>query len=407
MRSRSLVFARIATLALLTGCVPLPHVNPAIPAALRPHGATAGTLGAIFRYAGSSVTSGAAGTQRSAIAQTVTVSATPYPYGPAAGAADFHGVEIDRSGSGTTVWTSDDWRGPGAPNRGTVPWQSYGSRIGDGAGDTFLYRYPAPLVLDQAPERNGASWSNPATLLYREQDADGTAATAAYAPNGAYSENVQYPASACGYASACRLSIATSAAGAARYSGSVLLASGIDSIALSAPRAGEVTVVYTYTGGYQQSEAVPQWFPSGVALYAESDSIRTGVVFPPACAVPAAFGSAGNAVLRSISQVDPAAGTLSGEVTQTYTSAAYGTVCAVYSSTVQHYYDVANAVYSSVPIATDTVAETLTLRSAKLAGVHELDRRLQALAVVRDATRKQAALRTWRHFAGAGRRAAE
>jgi hypothetical protein len=333
-------------------------------------------IGDVFRYAGSMTTSSGGVPLRAAVSQTVTVTATPYPYAPQIGAVDFHSVETDNSGGTPSVWTSDAWRGWGAASGGTTPYVLYGSRANDAAGDTYLDRYPTPQTLDQQPERNGASWSNGATLMLRETDADGTVANVSYAASGAYVENARY-ATACGYGAPCALEATVTPAGAARYRGSLLTASGIDSIVLSAPRDGQIAIAYTYPGGYQQSVTVAAWFSASAPLYAESDSIRTGVAFPKACAVPARFGTTGNVVVRNVSQVDPAAGTSESQQTQSYTVPVYGTVCAELSETVLTYYDYANANFSSTPLATNRVSETLSLRSASLAATGALQARVR------------------------------
>lgn len=372
-----------ATALALVGCrsvlpslvpTPLPSAAPP-PVAAEAHSG----FGSVFHYQGTLSTTTASGQTVTAVSQLVTVTATPYPYATIANAVDYHSVETDRTGSSESVATSDTWRGNGAPSNGVVREFLYGSRSHDASGNEFVFRYPAPQTVDEIPETNGAAWSNSAALLYRESDADGTVASATYAASGAYDETVRYGNPSC-YSAACVLNATVSQAGAARLSGSALVASGIDSIVLSAPRKGTIEVTYTYPGGYRQTAAVPAWFASGVPLYAESDAVRTGVAFPSACRVPASFGKTGNAVVRDISQIDPAGGASQTQQTQTYTLARWGTVCAQLSETTLQYYDYANARFSGVPLAVKRLSETLTLKSATPRGGRALDARARALA---------------------------
>ena len=334
-------------------------------------------VGDVFHYAGSTVRSSGGGSTRAAVTQTVTVTATPYPYANRPGAADFHSAETDRSDGRARTWTADAWRGYGPPAGGVAPFLLYGVSVED-AGDSFLYRYPVAQTTDRQPQQNGASWSNGATLRYRERDADGTTAQASYAAGGAYAERVRYAAS-CGYSGACTLDAAVLASGASRVLGSALTASGTASIGLSAPRAGSIEIDYTYLGGSQQRLFIPAWFAADKPLYAEDDRIVTGEPrFRPPAPVPRVFGSGGNVVIRNVSQIDPAAGTSEREVTRTYSTQAYGTVCSVLSSAVLQYYDYATGVFSGTPIASANESETLSLRSERLENERSLGEAVEA-----------------------------
>ncbi len=359
--------ALAATIAA-AGCgAPIPHLASGANAAALPLQARPATAlpGARFRYSGSLIQSGDGVSSTTHVAQTVTVTATPDPLGSAPGALDYAGVETDRTGTSVATWREDAWQGNGSATGGSVPFLLYGERVGDGAGDASTSLYPTPRTVDRSPQRNGEAWSNGAALVYTENDADGTTARATYAAAGSYTERVRY-ASPCGYSAACTLAIAVGASGAARYTGSLLAASGIASISFGAPANGWIEIAYTYAGGSQQRATIPAWYAAGAALYRENDAIATGVAFPRRCGVLPAFGSIGNAVVRTISQTDPAAGTLLLETDRSYSTPAYGTVCATVDRRLTSYYDLATGSYGATPLANAVTAETLTLQSASL-----------------------------------------
>jgi hypothetical protein len=171
-----------------------------------------GDVGARFTYAGVLTKTVDGRVMRAAVRQTVTVTATPYPYGRAPGSVDFHSVELDHFPGGNRRWVADAWRGNGVAEHGVVPRLLYGSHVDD--GNSELYRYPEALVLDRVPERNGATWSNSASLVYDEKDRNGTLGRIVEGSRGAYSEQVLYPYD-CG-AGRCELDVSQISAGALR-----------------------------------------------------------------------------------------------------------------------------------------------------------------------------------------------
>jgi hypothetical protein len=323
----------------------------------------AGDVGDRFVYAGVLTKTVDGRVMRASVRQTVTVTATPYPYGRAPGSVDFHSAEWDYFPGGNRRWTADAWRGDGAPERGVTPRLLYGSHVDD--GNSELYRYPVALVLDRVPERNGATWSNSASLVYDEKDRNGTSGRIDYGSRGAYSERVLYP-SYCG-AGRCELDVTAALGGSAAYAGSALVASGIASIAIGAPKHASIAIVFTLDDRSKRTFHATAWFAPGAKLNSESDVIHTGVTYPRSCAVPKYFGTAGNVIVREVARIDPAAGYSETQETHTYTSGRHGAVCLAMSDVRLGHYDFTNDRFSGKPIAQTSITEILSLRSERSA----------------------------------------
>ncbi|HTU82816.1 MAG TPA: hypothetical protein VMF61_11840 [Candidatus Acidoferrales bacterium] len=357
------------------------------------------SAGDVFRYAGLLTQTQNGVGSRAAVSQTVTVSATPYPYASEPGALDYGSVQTAH-GDAPATWHAEAWRGDGPSAGGVVPQLLYGSRIEQNA-TTSIYRYPVPPVTGEQPQRNGAGWSNGARLSYARYGADGTQTHADYDAAGGYTERVRY-AAPCGYSGDCELDATVSDSGAARYAGSLLTASGIASIQLGAPVGGTIEVVYVYAGGSAQSLTIPAWFAPS-KLYSETDSISTGTPFPANCKVPAKYGASGNVVTRVVRQVDPAAGTLERLEARTYSASSVGAVCSTVTQSLTAYYDYSSGRFGAVPLRRASQSETLTLQSAARRGAQTGDRSLDAdsgLAAWTIAARfrERAAGRGWERF---------
>lgn len=359
----------MVTIALATGCAgngpaSASHVLPAEPASAK-RAAQPGAAGDTYRYSGTLVQTSGTGRTRTAVSQTVTVTTARDPFSYEPGALDFHSTETDRSAAGASVWSGDAWRGYGPATQGVAPFLSYAQRRDDGKGDAQSDDFVQPQTLDERPERNGSVWSNGAAELFAETAPNGIAAHANVSADGSYAERVRY-SNACAYGVPCVLDVNANSGGSAAYSGSALLANGIASIALGAPIAGRISIAYTYAGGTTQSISIPAWFSSGAVLYRESDRITTGVPFPSWCAAPPSYGRFGNLIVRNVARIDPAAGTRESDVTQSYTTPSYGTVCVQDADSISTYYDFANGAFSGSPLSTAGSTETLSLQRASL-----------------------------------------
>jgi hypothetical protein len=296
------------------------------------------------------------------VLQTVSVVATPFPYGGAPRAVDFHTLEID-GGSGPAT-TTDEWTGLGSAVHGRTPDLTYGSIESDGSGDEYAERDTVPLTLDLLPETNGATWSNGATAIDRENDADGTIARRTYTATGAYTESEDLPYQ-CTYAQ-CALALHANRTGSGSLSGSAFAAQGIQAVRVAAPAAGAIAISVAYTGGSQQSGSIRAWFAAGTPLYNEKDSLRTATPFPSTCSVPAKFGTRGTLIVRTIARIDPILGYAQTQTTNTYESPQYGPVCTQTWFAQRRYYDYPTLTFSSTPLSTQTISERLTLQSATL-----------------------------------------
>jgi hypothetical protein len=303
--------------------------------------------------------------QTTTVSQTVTVVATPFPYGSVPGAVDFHILEVD--GGSNPATTTDEWAGLGTAVHGRTPDLTYGSIENDGNGDTYTERDTVPLTLDVLPETNGATWSNGATAVDRENDADGATARRTYTATGAYGETEELPYQ-CTYAQ-CALALQANRTGSGSLTGSALQAQGIDAVRIAAPAGGAIGISVAYTGGSQQSGSIRAWFAAGTALYSESDSLRTATPFPSACGVPAKFGTRGSLIVRTTARIDPVLGYAQTQTTNTYESAQDGPVCTQTWFVQRRYYDYSTLTFSSTPLATQTISERVTLQSATLRNV--------------------------------------
>jgi hypothetical protein len=360
----------MVAVVIATACAGPFAVRPPVPRASSGNAAAVGLRsdsGDRFAFAGSLLEAQDGKTRRADVTQKIVVFSTPYPYRRVSASLDYRSTERDGFRNGKVRrWTADAWRGSGRVKHGVAPVLLYGVHVAQDGG-SFLYRYPAPVVLDRKPERDGDTWSNDAALRYDESDRDGTVAEIAYRPDGAYAESVRYP-SACGFGKHCRLDVNVASNGAAAYAGSALEASGIASIAIGAPVRGSIAIAFTATNGLKKRVSFPAWFARGTALYAESDAIHAHAAFPRKCALPERFGESGNVVVRQIARVDPAAGYLETQETQTYASVRFGTVCLTMSDLRLTYYDFSTGRFGGTPLTKTRVVEVLALRSRRSQG---------------------------------------
>ncbi len=308
---------------------------------------------------------------KTAITQVATLGTNAMPFKFTGGFTNIHVVETDAQTVRSSTLTSDEFF-----SQSPTAFFEIGSQQNDGAGTTYAYDYSsAPYQLDALPEASGASWSNPATLTFTENDADGTQNARTYAGNGTYTETSQLAAIASS------ATITEAADGSGTYTGP-FGAGTYSIIKFSAPSNGTITVKIcaTCTTLSAHTYTPPDWISGPLAnhgLYKETDAISAAPSFPTVCAVPSAFSQSGNRIVQTINRLDAILGYTEQETITTYTAKNVGPVCVQLNDVQTAYYDYnddytdgTNYHYHFVgtPLSVTTIAETLTLASANLQG---------------------------------------
>lgn len=329
------------------------------------------------------------------IAQAVTVGAAPNPFGSLT-AGDFHTVETDTSALVTHTVTTDAWLGTSGANL-----VEYGYKTVDDANNSLTAQFAAPIVLDQLPETNNATWSNSAATTFTEKDADGTTSTRAYASGGTYTETTTNS----------KIGIDTTISEAADGSGSIdanglYLGGNVDTITFSAPSSGQIAITANYVQPPTPSPApsgspsptpaptiaprvytAPAWYGTGTpSFYSQQIVVSTGVTYPASCTVPASYGTSGNKLVQTTTRLDTILGYTDTQTQTSYTNAQYGPVCVTISDVQKDYYDyqddfaAASGLHFHFPgtaLSTTTIQQTLTLQSGAV--VHANARRAQSV----------------------------
>lgn len=181
---------------------------------------------------------------------------------------------------------------------------------------------------------------------------------------------------------------------AADFSGTIGLNNlpGTRLFTFSAPAGGSIS--YTYYNGASKRTAkstVPNWIPSSqTAPSIETDTIATNAALDASCTVPSKYGATGTKVTQTITTADGAQGTLEKRTTTSYDVLGAGTICATVADTIQAFYDFSEqeggvprlvpSGSATVPIATTSVAETLSLQSTNAPGTSSAQRAPASLA---------------------------
>jgi hypothetical protein len=330
------------------------------------------------------------------ISQAVTVGASRNPFGSST-AGDFHSVETDVSALVAHTVTTDAWMGLSGSSL-----VEYGYKSVDESNDSLSAQFPSPIVLDQFPETNGATWSNTAKETLTENDADGTSSTRTYLSDGTYTENTKNA----------KIGINTTITQAADGSGSIAanglyLGANVDTITFTAPSGGQIAIAANYVQPPTPSPApsgqpsptpaptiaprvytAPAWYGTGTpSLYSQQTVVTTGVAYPQSCSVPAAYGTSGNKLVQTTTRLDTILGYTDTQTQTTYTNAQYGPVCVTISDVQKDYYDYQDDFaaadgehfhFPGVPLSTTTIQQTLTLQAGAV--VHAAARHTQSSA---------------------------
>jgi hypothetical protein len=303
------------------------------------------------------------------ISQTVTVTASPNPFGSLS-AGDFHTVESDTAALVTRTTTTDAWLLLSGADL-----VEFGYKSVDDSGDSLSAQFPTPLVMDELPETNNASWSNSGAAIFAEKDADGTNSNRTYAAAGTYAETTTYTG----------LGVTTTITENADGSGVIdgngnYLGGAVQNLTFSAPAGGQVTVTANYVQPPAPAATIapliytaPAWYGTGAPqFYSQNTSVTTNVTYPVSCGVPSPYGTSGNKLVQTTNRLDTILGYTETLTQTTYTNTQFGPVCVVISDVENDYYDyqddfrAANGAhfhFPGTPLSTTSIAQTLTLQA--------------------------------------------
>jgi hypothetical protein len=303
------------------------------------------------------------------VSQTVTVTASPNPFGSLS-AGDFHTVESDTAALATRTTTTDAWLVLSGAKL-----LEFGYKSVDDSGDSLSAQFPAPLVMDELPETNNASWSNSGAAIFAEKDADGTSSNRTYDASGLYAETTTYTG----------LGVTTSITENADGSGIInangnYLGGAVQNLTFSAPAGGQVTVTANYVQPPAPAATIapliytaPAWYGTGTPqFYSQNTSVTTNVGYPVSCSVPSSYGTSGNKLVQTTNRLDTIMGYTETVTQTTYTNTQFGPVCVVISDVENDYYDyqddfqAANGAhfhFPGTPLSTTTIGQTLTLQA--------------------------------------------
>ncbi|HEY9084363.1 MAG TPA: hypothetical protein VIN40_00265 [Candidatus Tyrphobacter sp.] len=250
---------------------------------------------------------------------------------------------------------------------------SAGYTDSDGYSQRITYPAGAGLIIDQSPENNAANWTNSAQDSVAETYSDSTNINRSTNADGTYVETEKNTGQAINDTAT------TNADGSASWlaaAGSYGFGSGnVTGFTMSAPSGGNITYTLLLYPSGSQVLSVPVWYPTGPIVLASSNStITTGVTFPGACSVPAAYGTTGNDIHSVTNTVDAVFGFLETTTTDAYTTSSAGAVCVRTVDVLKTLYDYNGDQFyfvyvSNVPLITTTTTTTLTLQSGGGIGV--------------------------------------
>lgn len=314
------------------------------------------------------------------IAQNITVASSPNPFGSSA-ASDFHTVETDTAPLATHTLTTDTWLALSSPSS-IANLLEYGTIAVDDSSDSLSANYTTPLILDQFPESNGASWQNGGAVTFNEIDSDGTQSTRTYSANGSYTETTSNTGTNV------TLHLTENADGSGSYtSNNVFLDGNFNGFVYSVPSSGQLTVTANFANPATTPRVytVPAWYTTPPVLFNQSLQASTNVAFPSSCNVPASYGTAGTKIVQTTNRLDTILGYTDAQTLTTYRNPSAGPVCVVLQDVQSDYYDynddfatpsAAHLHFPGVLLSTTTVNQTLTLQSG--ATIRDTGRRAQS-----------------------------
>ncbi len=314
------------------------------------------------------------------VTQNVTVK-TNQSFNGASGLFDLHSAETDAYASGlkTTTSTTDTYETL-SQSGSASQLLGYGSQFADESGDTITTEYAPQTILDQLPQTAGAQWSNGPGATVLEALAGNTAGSAITVDrtvhsDGTYSENTTYPPSyaAPGYTGVGQIQENTDGSGTFAW----VANAGAITIEYSRPvpqPTGPPQITVAVFAGLDPTPAnkpnssfqLNSWYGSAPAFYSEADRDLGTVAVPASCALSTQLPQQATAIAQTIDRTDAVLGYTEHQVTTTYVTAGYGTLCTAFQDTQTLYYDFNGdqpfVFTSKPPLEIATVTETLSLQ---------------------------------------------
>ncbi len=359
--------------------------------------------GAAFNFAGTLTTTYARPSQYPTPEPTQTAFATvnqavtvtnPATFGSTTNAVDFHAVETDAQtapAEQTTTTTTDAYY-TFSNTIVTGDFNELGFTATQDNGYTVTVTFAKGNgLVDILPETSGTTWSNTPALTSSASAPDGTTSQETINADGTYTENFVYPNVG---------AVTDTAMATANLDGSgtyvtpdegTLNGSG-QSYTISAPSSQTSAGTITETTSVEPSPvasgatptvtttSIPNWIPTGflgTALATETDVDNGAATVPPACALPASFGTMANQLVQTKNRLDPMFGETEVETVTTYDMQTIGPVCTQINDVTTDYYDFSSQSvetketvnFEGTPQQITTIAETLALQSETLASI--------------------------------------
>jgi hypothetical protein len=237
----------------------------------------------------------------------------------------------------------------------------FGSTTTDELNNVISTAFVRPQIVEELPQRNGATWSNDPARTISEKDADGNLFSRVYSSDGSYVENdVLY-----GYNGPANFpTIDVNYIGDARGVGSFRVtrnyggnlnpktyAQLVDVVRFGAPSGRHIVVSYAqYTVPSPPASPSPppplelvtrvsRWFNQGSSLFAQTNVVKLMAIIPASCNVPASFGRAATRIDQTSTSLDDVLGTSDTAHISQYSIAQRGSVCVQLEDTTYAYYD--------------------------------------------------------------------
>ncbi len=250
----------------------------------------------------------------------------------------------------------------------------------DGYSQQITYPSGAGFIVDQNPENNAAHWTNVATRTTAELYSDGTKDNRSTNSDGSYTETEVD--SGIGSNDTATVNSDGSGSWVAAPGSYGFLGGFFTSFTWTAPSGGSINFTATEYNSNTETLSVAQWYATSPILASSSSTITTGVTFPGACNVPAAYGTTGNDVHTSATDLDTLFGFYETTTTDAYTTSTDGAVCVRSVDVLDTYYDWNDDEYyylfaSSTPLIATTTTTTLTLESGGGVGITSTGRSTQ------------------------------
>jgi hypothetical protein len=304
-------------------------------------------------------------TDTAAVSLTATVDAA---FAPSSGGGQnlIHSVEIDTYPL-QTITTKTDSRYRYAPSGSSATLSILSSDAKDSNGAEFVNTYGTGNgQLDLLPETAGPFGPNNAALTYTETDPAGFNRQRLTAAAGSYAET--------GHDALGRTqSITQNADFSGTYDATQY---STFKFVVAAPSGSPPHIqMQVYRSGNPSGPplSILSWIPTGLTQPATETDVDNGTTtYPPACNVPAKYGTSGNQIVQTIKRVDAPLGNVETQTTTTYIAPGVGPVCIQLTDATQTFYDYTrqNGNFglffsnTAVPIQMTSVSETLTLTSA-------------------------------------------